>query len=79
MKIQLNDVKYPIFIKEKYNHREILDYLGKIKNEIKYDDKFFHNFIDDVIDKDKMKVIELENKKEFEVPKNNPLLNFKKK
>ena len=79
LKIQLNDVKYPIFIKEKYNHREILSYFAKIKNEIKYDDKIFTNFIDDVIDKDKMKVIELESKKEFEVPKNNPLLNFKKK
>ena len=79
LKIQLNDVKYPIFIKEKYNNREILGYFAKIKNEIKYDDKIFTNFIDDVIDKDKMKVIELESKKEFEVPKNNPLLNFKKK
>ena len=78
LKVQLDDVKYPIFIKEKYTNKEILDYLAQIKSEIKFDEKNFSRIIDDIIDKEKMKNLELENKKEYEVPKNNPLLNFKK-
>ena len=56
----------------------MLDYLAKIKNDIKFNEKNFVNIIDDIICKDNMKNLELENKKEYEVPKNNPLLNFKK-
>ena len=78
LKVQLDDVKYPIFIKEKYTNKEILDYLAQIKSEIKFDEKNFSRIIDDIIDKEKMKNLELENKKEYEIPKNNPLLNFKK-
>ena len=78
LRVQLDDVKYPIFIKEKYSNKEMLDYLSKIKNNITFNEKNFVNFIDDIIDKEKMKNLELENKKEYEVPKNNPLLNFKK-
>ena len=74
---QLDEVKYPIFIKEKYTNKDMLDYLAKIKNDITFNEKNFENIIDDIIDK-KMKNLELENKKEYEVPKNNPLLNFKK-
>ena len=75
---QLDDVKYPIFIKEKYSNKDILDYLAQIKEQIKFDEKNFSRIVDDIIDKDKMKNLELENKKEIEVPKNNPLLNFVK-
>ena len=78
LKVQLDDVKYPIFIKEKYTNKEILDYLAQIKSEIKFDEKNFSRIIDDIIDKEKMKNLELENKKEYEIPKNNPLLYFKK-
>ena len=78
LKIQLNDVKYPILIKEKYSNKEILEYLSMIKNEIKFDEKNFLTIVDDIIDRNKMKNIELEDKKEYEIPKNNPLLNFKK-
>ena len=78
LKVQLDDVKYPIFIKEKYTNKEILNYLAQIKSEIKFDEKNFSRIIDDIIDKEKMKNLELENKKEYEIPKNNPLLNFKK-
>jgi hypothetical protein len=75
---QLDDVKYPIFIKEKYSNNEILDYLDSIKNDIKFEEKNFLKIIDDIIDRNKMKSLELENKKEYEIPKNNPLLNFTK-
>ena len=78
LKVQLDDVKYPIFIKEKYTNKEILDYLAQIKSEIKFDENNFSRIIDDIIDKEKMKNLEIENKKEYEIPKNNPLLNFKK-
>ena len=78
LKIQLDDVKYPIFIKEKYTNKEMLDYLAKIKDGIKFEEKNFTRIVDDIIDRNKMKVLELENKKEYEIPKNNPLLNFKK-
>jgi hypothetical protein len=78
LRVQLDEVKYPIFIKEKYSNKDILDYLAKIKNDIKFNEKNFVNIIDDIICKDNMKNLELENKKEYEVPKNNPLLNFKK-
>ena len=78
LKVQLDDVKYPIFIKEKYTNKEILDYLAQIKSEIKFDENNFSRIIDDIIDKEKMKNLEQENKKEYEIPKNNPLLNFKK-
>jgi hypothetical protein len=78
LKEQLDDVKYPIFIKEKYSNKEMLDYLSKIKSNITFNEKNFVNIVDDIIDKEKMKNLELENKKEYEVPKNNPLLNFKK-
>ena len=77
LRVQLDEVKYPIFIKEKYTNKDMLDYLAKIKNDIKFNEKNFSNIIDDIIDKNKMKNLELENKKEYEVPKNNPLLNFK--
>ena len=78
LRVQLDEVKYPIFIKEKYSNKDMLDYLAKIKKDIKFDEKNFVNIIDDIICKDNMKNLELENKKEYEVPKNNPLLNFKK-
>ena len=78
LRVQLDDVKYPIFIKEKYSNKEILDYLGQIKSQIKFEEKNFTRIIDYIIDREKMKNLELENKKEYEVPKNNPLLNFKK-
>ena len=78
LRVQLDDVKYPIFIKEKYSNKEILDYLAQIKSQIKFEEKNFTRIIDDIIDREKMKNLELENKKEYEVPKNNPLLNFKK-
>ena len=78
LRVQLDDVKYPIFIKEKYSNKEMLDYLSKIKNSITFNEKTFVNIVDDIIDKEKIKNLELENKKEYEVPKNNPLLNFKK-
>ena len=78
LKIELDEVKYPIFIKEKYTNKYILDYFCKIKNDIVFDEKNFVNIIDDVVDKEKKKNLELENKKEYEVPKNNPLLNFKR-
>ena len=78
LRVQLDDVKYPIFIKEKYSNKEILDYLAQIKSQIKFEEKNFTRIIDDIIDKEKMKNLELENKKEYEIPKNNPLLNFKK-
>lgn len=75
---QLDDVKYPIFIKEKYSNNEILDYFDSIKNDIKFEEKNFLKIVDDIIDRNKMKSLELENKKEYEIPKNNPLLNFRK-
>ena len=78
LRVQLDDVKYPIFIKEKYSNKEILDYLGQIKSQIKFEEKNFTRIVDDIIDREKMKNLELENKKGYEVPKNNPLLNFKK-
>ena len=78
LRIQLDEVKYPIFIKEKYTNKDMLDYLAKIKSNINFNEKNFINIVDDIIDKEKMKNLELENKKEYEVPKNNPLLNFKK-
>ena len=77
LRAQLDDVKYPIFIKEKYTNKDMLDYLAKIKNDIKFNENNFANIIDDIIDKNKMKKLELESKKEYEIPKNNPLLNFK--
>lgn len=79
LRVQLDEVKYPIFIKEKYSNKDMLDYLAKIKKDIKFNEKNFVNIIDDIICKDNMKNLELENKKEYEVPKNNPLLNFKKR
>ena len=78
LKPKLDDVKYPLFIKEKYSNKEMLEYLAKIKSEIKFDEKNFGKIIDDIIDKTKIKNLELENKTEYEVPKNNPLLNFGK-
>jgi len=78
LRVQLDEVKYPIFIKEKYSNKDMLDYLAKIKKDITFNEKNFVNIIDDIICKDNMKNLELENKKEYEVPKNNPLLNFKK-
>ena len=78
LRSELDEVKYPIFIKEKYTNKDMLDYLAKIKKDICFNENNFVNIIDDIIDKNKMKNLELENKKEYEVPKNNPLLNFKK-
>ena len=78
LKIELDDVKYPIFIKQKYTNKEMLDFYAQMKNDIHFDEKNFVNVIDDIIDKKNMKNLELENKKEYEVPKNNPLLNFKR-
>lgn len=78
LKIELDEVKYPIFIKEKYTNKDMLDYFAKIKKDISFNENNFVTIIDDIIDKDKMKNLELENKKEYEVPKNNPLLNFKR-
>ena len=78
LKPQLDDVKYPLTITEKYSNKEILEYLAKIKSEIKFDEKNFGKIVDDIIDKTKIKNLELENKTEYEVPKNNPLLNFGK-
>jgi hypothetical protein len=78
LRVQLDEVKYPIFIKEKYTNKDMLDYLAKIKSNINFNEKNFVNIVDDIIDKEKMKNLELENKKEYEVPKNNPLLNFRK-
>ena len=78
LRVQLDEVKYPIFIKEKYTNKDMLDYLAKIKKDITFNEKNFVNIIDDIIDKNNMKNLELENKKEYEVPKNNPLLNFKR-
>ena len=79
LRSELDEVKYPIFIKEKYTNKDMLDYLAKIKKDICFNENNFVNIIDDIIDKNKMKNLELENKKEYEVPKNNPLLNFKKR
>ena len=56
----------------------MLDYLSKIKNSISFNEKNFVNIIEDIIDKDKIRNLELESKNEYKVPKNNPLLNFKK-
>ena len=78
LRAQLDDVKYPILIKEKYTNKEMLEYLAKIKSEIKFDEKKFGKIVEDIIDSTKVKNLELENKKEYEVPKNNPLLNFGK-
>ena len=78
LKSQLDEVKYPVFIKEKYSNKEILDYLAQIKEGIKFEEKNFSRIVDDIIDRNKMRHLELENKKEYEIPKNNPLLNFKK-
>ena len=78
LRSELDEVKYPIFIKEKYTNKDMLDYLAKIKKDICFNEKNFVNIIDDIIDKNKMKNLELESKKEYELPKNNPLLNFKK-
>lgn len=61
--MQLDEVKYPIFIKEKYSNKDMLDYLAKIKKDIKFNEKNFVNIIDDIICKDNMKNLELENKK----------------
>lgn len=41
----------------------MLDYLAKIKKDIKFNEKNFVNIIDDIICKDNMKNLELENKK----------------
>ena len=64
----MDDVKYPIFIKEKYSNNEILDYFDSIKNDIKFEEKNFLKIVDDIIDRNKMKSLELENKKEYEIP-----------
>ena len=56
----------------------MLDYLSMIKNEIKFDEKNFAKIVDDIIDRNNIKNLEIEDKKEYEIPKNNPLLNFKK-
>ena len=78
LKPQLENVNYPILIKEKYSNKDMLEYLAKIKSQIKFDEKNFGIIIDDIIDNTKIKNLELENKNEYEVPKNNPLLNFGK-
>ena len=78
LRVQLDGVRYPVFIKEKYSNKEMLEYLENIKDDLKFEENNFSRIIDDIITKDKMKVLELENKKEYEIPKNNPLLNFKK-
>ena len=78
LKPQLDNVNYPLFIKEKYSNKDMLEYLAKIKSEIKFDEKNFGKIIEDIIDQTKIKNLELENKTEYEVPKNNPLLNFGK-
>ena len=78
LRSQLDEVKYPIFIKEKYINKDMLDYLSKIKNGISFNEKNFVNIIEDIIAKDKIRNLELKSKKEYKVPKNNPLLNFKK-
>ena len=78
LKPQLDNVNYPLFIKEKYSNKDMLEYLAKIKSEIKFDEKNFGKIIEDIIDQTKIKSLELESKTEYEVPKNNPLLNFGK-
>ena len=78
LKPQLDNVNYPLFIKEKYSNKDMLEYLAKIKSEIKFDEKNFGKIIEDIIDQTKIKNLELESKTEYEVPKNNPLLNFGK-
>ena len=78
LKPQLDNVNYPLFIKEKYSNKDMLEYLAKIKSEIKFDEKNFGKIIEDIIDQTKIKSLELESKTEYEVPKNSPLLNFGK-
>ena len=81
IQIQLDNVKYPLMIKNKYSNKDIVDYYLSIKDSIKFEQGNFKNDIGEIINKDKMKslaVMERDNLDKV-LPKNNPLLNFKAK
>ena len=78
IQIQLDNVKYPLMIKNKYSNKEMVDFYMKIKNNIKYDKANFKNEIEDIMMKEqktKLAIVERDNLTN-EMPKNNPLLNF---
>lgn len=78
IQIQLDNVKYPLIIKNKYSNKEMVDFYNKIKNSVKYDKANFKNEIEDIMMKEqktKLAIAERDNLNN-EMPKNNPLLNF---
>lgn len=78
IQIQLDNVKYPLMIKNKYSNKEMVDFYNKIKNSVKYDKANFKNEIEDIMMKEqktKLAIAERDNLTN-EMPKNNPLLNF---
>ena len=78
IQIQLDNVKYPLIIKNKYSNKEMVDFFNKIKNSVKYDKANFKNEIEDIMMKEqktKLAIAERDNLNN-EMPKNNPLLNF---
>ena len=78
IQIQLDNVKYPLMIKNKYSNKEMVDFYYKIKSSVKYDKANFKNEIEDIMMKEqkvKLAIAERDNLTN-EMPKNNPLLNF---
>ena len=78
IQIQLDNVKYPLMIKNKYSNKEMVDFYNKIKSSVKYDKANFKNEIEDIMMKEqkvKLAIAERDNLTN-EMPKNNPLLNF---
>lgn len=76
--ITQDKVKYPLDVKYKYSNREIVDFYMKNKESFGFNENIFKVNIDDIMCKDNKKLIVAEKDNlSAEIPKNNPLLNFR--
>ena len=78
IQIQLDNVKYPLIIKNKYSNKEMVDFYMKVKDSIKYDKSNFKHEIEDIMSDKQTKALIIAERDNLSnvMPKNNPLLNF---
>lgn len=78
IQIQLDNVKYPLIIKNKYSNKEMVDFYMKVKDSIKYDKSNFKHEIEDIMSDKQAKTLIIAERDNLSnvMPKNNPLLNF---
>lgn len=78
IQIQLDNVKYPLIIKNKYSNKEMVDFYMKVKDNIKYDKNNFKHEIEDIMSDKQTKTLIIAERDNLSnvMPKNNPLLNF---